>query len=194
MPRARRAADPSVTVNRLDRTLAAIRDQLREVANAEGRIRELAESAVRIARGTGDVTQAAARAVLIADLSGRVENALRLSGPSTAARLARSLAAPSSRVSEVLRTFKRAGRVSNIGTATEPLWCWRPGDDIETADLMREVDLILRARPMMLRELQEALGMEERNRISGVLVRLQKDGVPVVNLGDGRRAVWAVQE
>lgn len=143
MPRTR---SRETAAHRLDRTLAAIGDQLREVAAAEGRIRELAERAARIARGTGDVSQEAARAVLLADLSGRVENALRASGPAGTAKLARSLSAPAARVSEVLRGFRRDGSVVNIGTETEPLWAWRIGDETPTEDLMQAVDLLLRTR------------------------------------------------
>lgn len=186
MPRIRSTPD---VADRLERTLAAIRDQVREVGAAEGRIAELAEQAVRIARGTQNVSEAAAFAVLSVDLTGRIEAALKVAGPANALTLARDLRAPSAHVATSLRALRRKGAITNIGTNTDPLWCWRVGDETETSDVMRAVDGILRVKAMSLQELIAATGVR-RNRLSGVLVRLQRDGVPMKNLGDGRRAVW----
>jgi len=81
--------------------------------------------------------------------------------------------------------------VVNLGTDTEPRWHWRIGDETPTDELGLEIERILRERPSTLQELITFSGAR-RNRISGVLVRLQVAGVPIVNLGDGRRAVWAI--
>lgn len=64
-----------------------------------------------------------------------------------------------------------------------------------TAKLMHDVETVLSQRPLTFRELMAALGLgvNDENRVKGVLVRLQapsRGRLAVVNLGNGARALW----
>lgn len=65
------------------------------------------------------------------------------------------------------------------------------GDDGPTADLMAVIHLLLAEKPSTFREIVEATGAGE-NRIKGSLVRLQRDGANVVNLGTQTKAIWFI--
>lgn len=67
------------------------------------------------------------------------------------------------------------------------------GDDSPTPELMLVVQAMLCERPMRLVEIIEATGARD-NRIKGVLMRLQREGVRVVDVapeGSGR-ALWFI--
>jgi hypothetical protein len=60
-----------------------------------------------------------------------------------------------------------------------------------TERLYERVASALESKPMPFRELMSALGPDiNENRVKGILVRLQRDGRGVVNLGNGARAIW----
>ena len=65
------------------------------------------------------------------------------------------------------------------------------GDDTTTAVISSAVERLLRERPMLFRDLLEATGARD-NRIKGVIMRLQREGVDVVNLGNEQRALWFI--
>lgn len=150
---------------------------------------EINEKVEALARGTGDVTEVAAqaRAAGGGSLPERIEATLR-ERPMDIAELTRVLGAPAGRVSAQLKRLRAGRHVRNVGTSTDPRWAWVVGDSGPTVDLMSVVEGLLRARPMTLRELERATGAR-RNRLSGVLWRLRRDG-RVVNKGNGQTALW----
>lgn len=99
------------------------------------------------------------------------------------------LGAPVGRVSPILARLRREGRVYNIGTRLDPRWQTVIGDEAPTAELRAIVVRMVRQRPWTFHELTEATGAR-RGRLSGVLVALQREGEPLVNLGTERRARW----
>ncbi len=66
------------------------------------------------------------------------------------------------------------------------------GDEGPTSELKAVVKQAISVRGMTLQELSDVTGAR-RNRISGVLVKLQLDGEKVVNEGDGYRAIWRIK-
>lgn len=157
-------------------------------------VRLEAEKALRLARGTGDVreqAEAAVRSVTAKPmtLAGKIEAALRTK-PRTFDQLVKIAGEPAGRISNEMK--KARANLRNLGTNTDPVYVWYIGDDGETAELKTLVCEILRVKAMTLRELELITGAG-RNRISGVLVKLQVAGVPVENLGNRQRAVWHVK-
>lgn len=67
-----------------------------------------------------------------------------------------------------------------------PYWV---GDDGTTEELMTTLLRMLQDRPCRFGELLEGTGARD-NRIKGCMVRLQREGHGVVNIGDGARALW----
>lgn len=59
--------------------------------------------------------------------------------------------------------------------------------------LYRQVEALLRARPMLFRDLMDATGEENPNRIKGAITAFQREGKRVVNLGTKGRAKWFIQ-
>lgn len=181
----------------LQSTLTALRDhavQIEQQARAE---RLAAERALRLARGTRDVRTEAAAAVTgvrAETTTGKIEQALRgPDAPMTLDYLARYIDEPAGRVQNAMKRLRSAGSVVNIGTNDRPQWFWRIGDEGPTPELFDAVERIIRVRPHTLQELQEATGAR-RNRISGVLVKLQVRGLPVVNRGTDQRALWSISK
>ena len=73
-----------------------------------------------------------------------------------------------------------------VKPARGPYWC---GDEGPTEDLMVAVWRMLLDRPRTFREILEATGARD-NRIKGVIMRLQREGKRVVNMGDDNKALW----
>lgn len=67
----------------------------------------------------------------------------------------------------------------------------READNISTPALYETIRDLVAARPMRFRDLVEATQAGE-NRIKGVIVRLQRDGVGLLNLGDQAKALWFI--
>lgn len=186
-------------INQLQDALNVIRMQAVESAKESARVMKLAEQAIEMvrgngARGTGDVTEAAhAAATKIAEekMPERIHAAIEKDGPATVAELAQRLGEPAARVQRTVKKLRAAGQLRNVGSPLEPVWWWAVGDGGDTGELRDSVARLLSHRPMTLLEIVNATGAR-RNRISGVLVKLQVSGVPVRNLGDGQRAVWSV--
>lgn len=197
------------TVTALDTALSELTDRL---IQAQRRVADLEQAAERtsrrLARGTDDLTELANRTVIglddaedtlpgkrvippapAPDVAARLEAALRKT-PLSVTDAADALGVPVAHVAIALRTLKKAGRVFNVGTSDQPLWTWVIGDSASTAELMVEVERLLKMpRAWSLQELSAATGCGH-NRISGVRVRLMKAGLPVRNLGNNWRGRW----
>lgn len=63
------------------------------------------------------------------------------------------------------------------------------GDETSTAELVDAITRLLRVKPMTFQELLEATGARD-NRIKGVLMRMQRVGMRLVNLGTEQKALW----
>lgn len=63
-----------------------------------------------------------------------------------------------------------------------------------TPALLEHVAQMLTGKPLAFRDIMAALpkGTNE-NRVKGVLVRLQRDGHNLQNVGDGARALWFIR-
>jgi len=159
---------------------------------------------VRFARGTGDVTEAAAQAAQAAhaalaaaarpaneptqSLDERVEAALR-QGIWSLADLCAAVRAPANPVNAVLKRARGQRKVFNVGTEDRPRWTWIIGDDTETQAVYAQVARLIAERPFEFAELLAATGAR-RGRVSGAIVDLQKKGRRVINRGTANRAQW----
>ncbi len=95
---------------------------------------------------------------------------------------------PSSHTSLARRApARRADHPAPVGRGTESY----VGDESSTAELMTTVQRLITERPSTFRELLDATGARD-NRIKGVIMRLQRDGLDVVNLGNEARALWFI--
>ncbi len=120
------------------------------------------------------------RKIDVASLRDRVENLTK-----QADELKEQLAQQAEALTEQLRTVR--GTRDKIKPATE----YHVGDDGPTGDLMTSVQRLLTERPMSFRELLDMTGARD-NRVKGVIMRLQREGVDVVNLGTEQRALWFI--
>jgi glutaredoxin 2 len=84
-----------------------------------------------------------------------------------------------------LRSVKGTRRDLRAPSAGE----YHVGDEGPTPELMQVVQRMLTERAMTFQELLDATGARA-NRIKGVIMRLQRDGVRVVNLGTEAKALW----
>lgn len=73
-----------------------------------------------------------------------------------------------------------------VKPARGPYWC---GDEGPTEDLMGAVWRMVLDRPWTFQEILEATGARD-NRVKGVIMRLQREGKRVVNVGTATRALW----
>lgn len=108
-----------------------------------------------------------------------------------------ALAAAREQAQEAARAVQRAealaARTVRLARGTVvPTDPNRVGDEATTETLYAACERLLKRKPHTLHELVDALGLTNRNRVSGILVRLQRDERGVVNLGDGRKAVWSI--
>jgi len=95
------------------------------------------------------------------------------------------------RMAKGTKDFKPAARGSAIvKPARGPYWT---GDEGPTEQLLAVIQQMLTDRPRLFREIVEATGAGE-NRIKGVIMRLQREGVRVVDVapeGTGK-ALWFI--
>lgn len=174
-------------ITQLETTIRALERQAHLAATALASIRK------ELARGTGDVTEQAAAAVTAAKSLGiydRIEAALR-SGPASLKELASVVGAAAGKVNTLLSGMKRSHKVYNLGSEDDPRYVWCIGDDASVDELRKTVEMLIRIRPLTLQELVAATGLTNRNRISGVLVRIQMD-MTVLNLGTRARAIYFI--
>lgn len=171
----------------LDTALTELTERLQQATQRAERLeQQLADTTRRLARGS------VAPPVVVdrGDLAARLERLLR-ERPQSTAEASQALGVPVAHVANALRALRRERRIYNAGTNTAPLWTWVIGDETETAELMVEVEKLLRLREWPLMELVAATGARH-NRISGVIVRLAKAGIPIVNRGNRYRARWTI--
>jgi hypothetical protein len=96
----------------------------------------------------------------------------------------------SARMAKGTREIKTPSRGVVVKPARGPFWT---GDEGPTEQLMAVIKVMLKDRPRLFREIVEATGAGE-NRIKGVIMRLQRDGVRVVDVapeGTGK-ALWFI--
>lgn len=158
----------------------------------------------RTARGTQDVTAeaVAARAPVptpTPSLAERVETALR-GGLLTLDQVCQAVRAPAGPVGAELKKLRVRHRLYNVGTVDAPRSFLRP--DVASApyaELAAAIALLVTDRPMELREVVAALTdaapesadwTHARNRASGVLKNLQRDGYKLHVLGTSIRRRW----
>lgn len=67
-----------------------------------------------------------------------------------------------------------------------------PSPEAPKSKLYTSCETLLSEKPHTFRDLCEALQLppEQENSLKSVIVRLQRDGAPIVNLGNGSRAIW----
>lgn len=66
---------------------------------------------------------------------------------------------------------------------------YRVGDEGPTPELMQAVRRMLVEHPMTFQEILDMTGARA-NRVKGVIMRLQREGTAVVNLGTEAKAIW----
>lgn len=135
-----------------------------------------------LAKGTDDLTAAAARATL----PDRVEAALQFR-PHAIDSLCREVRAPAGPVSAILKRLRAAKKIANVGTGEHPAWFWIVTDDATPDQLHDAVTALIRFRPMTFAELTEYTGAR-RGRVSGQLVQFERAEVEgFVKVGDPMR-------
>lgn len=164
------------------------------------------EKAIRLARGTRQNVQPVA-AVADQTLAEKLETVLRgPDAPVSLVEIARVTGEPAGKVSAELRRLRGlkcptrspddaadARLVYNHGTDFEPRWAWVIGDQTTTAELSDAVERLITVRPYTFAELTLATGAR-RGRLSGVLVRFQREGRDIVNEnGTDRQYRWKMR-
>lgn len=194
-----RAKTPTLNddLTRMERTLTAIKAQADDLAKSQEQLDATVDHVARLivrARGTSDITEQARVAQLEAGedtLPERIRVILESEGPASVAEIAERLRVPAGRVQRVVKKLRSADKLRNVGSPEDPRWWWSVGDEGSTDELTASISALLRHWPMTLSALMDATGAR-RGRISGVIVKLQRSGAPVENLGDGHVAIWSL--
>ncbi len=178
-----------------DKDVAHALTQLTEIVREQSeKIAKLSERVGLVARGTEDVTEAAALAMATAPasvqlpLGDRMQLLLR-ERPHSTEELATRLVTSVGTVVEELRAFKTERRVFNTGNEDRPRWFWVFGPEASAADHTHAVRTLIRTQPMELQDLALATGLKPA-QVSAILVKMQRDGEPVENHGTPKRARW----
>lgn len=137
------------------------------------------------ARGTRDIAPVPAAPKTLDE---RLEALLR-EKPRTLVELAAELSLTPGATIVAMRRAVEAKKAFNLGTESSPRWFWRVGDEGPTQELVHAVTAIIGDRPMGMRELIDATGARG-NRVSGVIVQLQRSGAPIQNVGTAAVARW----
>lgn len=72
---------------------------------------------------------------------------------------------------------------------TRPDGSYHVGDEGPTPELLEAVTRLITEHPRTFQELRDLTGARD-NRIKGVLMRMQRDGVTLANLGTEAKAIW----
>jgi hypothetical protein len=88
---------------------------------------------------------------------------------------------------------KKVKLVRGAKQVVKPHSVFYVGDEGPTDALMESVRALLKERPRTFRELLEETGARD-NRIKGVIMRLQRDGEHVINLGNETKASWFIPD
>jgi hypothetical protein len=104
------------------------------------------------------------------------------------ARQLRMQAEALERMAKMAKGTKELPKTGNVVVkpARGPYWC---GDEGPTDELMTQVWRMLLDRPYTFQQILDATGARD-NRVKGVIMRLQREGKRVVNIGDPNRALW----
>ena len=158
---------------------------------------------MRMARGTGDVSAAAAQAVAqvnkeqtmtqeagvvetkAATLAEQIEQHLRRRIMTTP-ELSRAVGVPVDEVTAQLKTMR--GKVTNLGTPSHARWSWRVGSDATPQELRSLIERLIQFQPMEFRELVHATGARD-GLVQGHLVEIRKTN-DVLDFGTPGRARW----
>lgn len=161
------------------------------------------ERAIKLARGTRDIRTADEKPAA-QTLAEKIEAVLRgPQAPIALADLARLAGESGGKVHAELRRMRAqkcptrstedapdARLVYNHGTDYDPRWAWVIGDQTPTAELSAAVEKMITARPYTFAELTAATGAR-RGRLSGVLVKFQREGRDITNEnGTDRQYRW----
>lgn len=186
--------DTRQTLDRLEGELSALRELLAEQERAVLQARQDAfldapprgSSDTRIERVEEPTSLAKEKPSGVGDSILAALRGRQMSLP----HLAEAVGAPAGRVQRALSGLRRAGRVANVGSGVDPKWTAIVGDRAPQEEIYAAIEALISARPMTRRELCLATGVRE-DRVSGALVRFSKkfDG-RLMNLGNGRRALW----
>jgi uncharacterized protein (DUF2461 family) len=90
---------------------------------------------------------------------------------------------------ELEKQVKLAKGTRTIARGTE----YYVGDEGPTPELLEAIRKMLTERPLTFQALLDATGARP-NRIKGVIMRLQREGARVVNLGNEARALWFIPD
>lgn len=185
----------TLTAPQFQAALAAAQQRAARIeADAKAERLELERLSASLARGTGDLTEQATEAT--SPLARRLETVLRgPRAPLSLVALAAAVKEPDERVRKELRRMRGtlcatrapddapdARQVYNHGTNADPLWQWVLGDQTPTEELVFAVETMLRRRAYTFAELTAATGAR-RGRLSGVIVKFQREGYPIINDG-----------
>ena len=173
------------TLTEMKKTIAVMQS---EIAKLENDIAPAKPERATLARGTEEMAPVVDVKVEHT-LEERIVAALRVR-PLYFDELVIAVDEPAGRVARALNKMRKAERLFNLGSDDRPRWHFVIGDDASTAELRETLERLLTERPMTLNELIAATGCRA-NRISGALVQFDRDmGKPVLNLGNGKRALW----
>jgi hypothetical protein len=136
-------------------------------------------------RGTRDMAPLALESAEVTPIAQRIEAAL--SEPRSMIALIAMLGEPAGRVEAAMRAARQ--HLYNAGTADAPAWHWIVDDGADTARANASILALIKYRPMTFAELGAATGVRP-GRISGAMVRFQRDGLRLVNLGAPNHARW----
>jgi predicted Rossmann fold nucleotide-binding protein DprA/Smf involved in DNA uptake len=166
------------------KTVEAIRNELLALQTRQETV--LTQLETLLARGTGDVTEAAA--VAMGTLPERLEALLR-ERPHTLDDLSARAGAGVGPVADEMRKLRADRKVYNVGNEERPRWFWVFGTDATPDDLQHAATVLIQDRPYELQELAAAMGVPP-GQVSTVLVRMQRAGIKVENHGSPKRARW----
>jgi hypothetical protein len=168
--------------------IAAMQAQLKEQA------KQIAQLKLRLARGTGDITEraeAAVAAVKPVTLEDNLQRALQ-ERPRTFDDLSKHVDAEPAKVSNALHALRKAKKIVNVGSEELPRWFWVVGDDAPVEVIYAAVGALIRDRPFTLQELL-AVTSARASRVSGAIRNLMSEGnARVMNIGTPGRARWFV--
>lgn len=183
------------------RTLAAAVRHARQMEAEAAAERAQLEKALKLARGTGDITEKAQEVVRAAavpakrTLADQIESLLRDNGLVYESAIAGKLGVSATKVTDEMRRLAREHKIYNIGTEQHPRWCWVIGDTSSPAELNEQVYRLTSAVPLTFEQLTAATGAR-RGRVSGAIVAMQRNpkiAKRIENLGNGRVFVWFVR-
>ncbi len=121
-------------------------------------------------------------------LTERIAQALR-ERPVSTEDVASQVGAPVEKVVDEIKHLQGDARVYNVGNEARPRWYWVWGPEGRQEDLVSAVRTLIAVQPMELQDLALATGLRP-SQVSAILVKLQREGETIQNLGTSKRARW----